>query len=397
MENLLNHSIDKLENWVSSQRYMSYDSHDFQATKLGILSKNLYNNNNIFKYPVFGLLYLVDIFFPASRILFSKKELSSEALPYFVRGYFRLYELSKKTIYLEKALYCLNLLTHMSIKTDSGIGWGLHFDWPTLTFIPKNTPCVTITSNVIDGFLKGYQVTKDKTYLEIIKKASDFVRHDLNRKFINEDVLAVSYTPLCNLFAINANSFSARMLYDVSLLFSDDGYLDVAEKILRYVLQQQNEDGSWFYRDKDDRQNNFIDNLHTCFVLEHLYSIFMKNHDQKVKTALEKGYNFFINTFVNNDYSCKHFYVYPNPTGVKVDIRSCAESIFCCALLSPLFPPGLDLAKRIAYWTIQNMQDSKGYFHFRIYSVFKNKMPYMRWGEAPMFNALTYLLKKIAG
>lgn len=396
MEKSLKTSIIKLENWISSQRYSSYDHYDFWSSKFGIISRGLYYKNRHLGFPIMGFLYLIDAFLPNSRMLFFKKEISCEALPYFARGYFRLYEVMRENAYLVKAIQCLDLLAKKGVETKSGIGWGLHFDWPSRAFIPKNTPCITITSNAVDAFLEGYKVTKDITYMEIAIKAAEFAIKDLNRKNLGR-IVAVSYTPICNTLAINANSFCVKMLYDVSVLSEDHRYAAFADRILGYILQQQNADGSWFYRDKSQNTDNFIDNLHTCFVLEHLYSIFLENSNQRIKVALEKGYSFFVNTFINNDYSCKHFYKYPNPTGVKVDIRSCAETIYCCALLSPLFPDALNIAKQVAYWTMKNMQDPCGFFYFRSYRVGKNKMPYMRWGQAPMFNALTYLLKKLEG
>ena len=49
----------------------------------------------------------------------------------------------------------------------------------------------------------------------------------------------------------------------------------------------------------------------------------------------------------------------------------------------------------MAVKTINNMWDKNGYFYFRIYRTHKHKMSYMRWGEAPMFNAITFLLSKL--
>jgi len=38
------------------------------------------------------------------------------------------------------------------------------------------------------------------------------------------------------------------------------------------------------------------------------------------------------------------------------------------------------------------MQDKEGYFYYRIYkNNYVNKMPYIRWGQAWMLRALSYL------
>ena len=399
MEKLLKSSISKLEKWISFQEYKSYDHYDFWSNKLGIIGRKLYYKNKYFGSPLVGILHLIDALLPHSRDIFFNKNISAEGMSDFARGYLRLYRIDGEVVYLEKALKCLSWLEKNSLKVGYGIGWGLHFDWwLSRTFVPKNTPCITITSNVVDAFLKGYEATRDIKYLEIAVKGAEFALNDLNKKVFGDDnkMVAVTYTPIRNRLVINANSFCAKMLYDVSFISGEAKYRDFADNILKYILSEQNDDGSWFYSDKAQVNDNvnFIDNLHTCFVLEHLYSVFLKNNNQEIKRAIEKGYSFFIDNFINNDYSCKHLHKYPAFTGIKVDIRSCADTIYCCALLSDLLPPSLDIAKKVAFWTISNMQDSKGFFYFRIYNTHKSKIPYMRWGQAPMFNALTYLYQK---
>jgi len=172
---------------------------------------------------------------------------------------------------------------------------------------------------------------------------------------------------------------------------------DLIMEVITYILNQQNSDGSWYYHDKTDvpPEKNFIDSFHTCFILGNLFFLWKWLKDQKLEDAIIKGYDYFVKNFIMDDYSVRLYHYYPIPTGVKVDIRACAEAIYCCALLSELIPDALELSKRIAQWTILSMQDRSGYFYFRIYITHKHKMPYMRWGEAPMFNALTFLLTKI--
>jgi hypothetical protein len=41
------------------------------------------------------------------------------------------------------------------------------------------------------------------------------------------------------------------------------------------------------------------------------------------------------------------------------------------------------------------MQDRKGYFYYQLIKGLSSKIPYMRWSNAFMFNAITYYLKEI--
>ena len=52
----------------------------------------------------------------------------------------------------------------------------------------------------------------------------------------------------------------------------------------------------------------------------------------------------------------------------------------------------LPFAHTIAEWTIKNMQDKKGYFYYRKFKYYINKIPYIRWSQAWMLLALiTYI------
>jgi hypothetical protein len=53
------------------------------------------------------------------------------------------------------------------------------------------------------------------------------------------------------------------------------------------------------------------------------------------------------------------------------------------------------MAKKVAAWTIANMQDDSGYFYYRRYPLLTAKTPYFHWGQATMFKALSHLLLAI--
>ena len=56
----------------------------------------------------------------------------------------------------------------------------------------------------------------------------------------------------------------------------------------------------------------------------------------------------------------------------------------------------LDLALKVAKWAIENMQDSSGYFYYRILPLKVVKIPMLHWGQATMFEALASLLLELA-
>jgi hypothetical protein len=49
------------------------------------------------------------------------------------------------------------------------------------------------------------------------------------------------------------------------------------------------------------------------------------------------------------------------------------------------------LGIKVAQWTIDNMQDKRGYFYFRVLPGVKAKTPMLHWGQATMYKALSNL------
>ena len=98
-------------------------------------------------------------------------------------------------------------------------------------------------------------------------------------------------------------------------------------------------------------------------MLENLFFIWKWNKDSRIKKSIERGTEFFVDNFITNKFSVSCYLTYPYPTGIQVDIRGCAEAIYCCARLSDILPECLDLAIKIAEWTIDNMQDGHGYYY----------------------------------
>jgi hypothetical protein len=55
----------------------------------------------------------------------------------------------------------------------------------------------------------------------------------------------------------------------------------------------------------------------------------------------------------------------------------------------------MELANKVATWTIKNMQDRSGYFYYRRYPLITAKTPYFHWGQATMYKALAHLLSRL--
>ena len=82
-----------------------------------------------------------------------------------------------------------------------------------------------------------------------------------------------------------------------------------------------------------------------------------------------------------------------NDSTYPVDIHSSAQTIITFAELVDFDSQLIEMAYKVADWSIANMQDTTGYFYYRKYKYRMNTMPYIRWGQAWMLRALSYLLR----
>ncbi len=188
----------------------------------------------------------------------------------------------------------------------------------------------------------------------------------------------------------NANAFAATFLSRISAIIKDKDLLELAEKSFTYTASRQNEDGSWFYGEAKNQK--WIDSFHTGYVLESLYNYIGYTGNSEFMPNLLKGIEFYKANLFLPDGTPKYYNnkIYP------IDIQCAAQAIQTFSILSAMDRKYLDMAIKIAKWTIGNMQDESGYFYYRKYKFFVNKIPYMRWGESTMLVALAHLMKVLA-
>ena len=380
-------SINLLDNWIEKNGWTGYDPYDIMGTKFFLRYQS---SSRFFKYSLYPLYFLKELFPLFSRKLFRvKKEINAKAMALFARGYLNLYKKSRNEKYLNKALFCLGWLKENPSKGYSGFCWGYPFDWQSRIFIPKGTPSGVVTSITAHAFLDAYKILKDKKYLEIAKSSCNFLLNDLNIDKADKDKICFSYTPIENFHIHNANLFSASTLLRTYTYIKNEKYKEMGIKAINFTVSHQNKDGSWYYWAPPDKLFYNIDNYHTGFVLECL-NISRRILGDKFghEKSLRRGLKFYAKNLFLNDGTpkIKHDSIYP------IDVHSCAQAIITFCELSDFEPKYLNMAEKVTEWSMRNMQDEKGYFYYRIYKNRIDKIPYIRWGQAWILRALSYLV-----
>lgn len=321
-----------------------------------------------------------------------------KAIALFISGYcclFRHQNLASKNQpeSRQDLLQIIQTLTERLISLRSSTckhtsAWGYNFDWQArrLFLFPKGTPTVVVTSYCTSALFDAYEITGRDEFLTVALSSADFVLNDLHRT-PKEKGFLFSYSPLNgNNTVYNASLLGTKLLSQCYYYTKNDSYLAAARESAVACTAAQNNDGSWFYGELPVQQ--WIDSFHTGYNLEALSTYQLMTGDTSFSESIKKGFDFYLGNFFMPDGVPKYYHNKTYP----VDIHSPAQLIVTLCSSGKL-EEQRDLADRVLNWTIRNMQDPSGYFYYQKHRLYTNKISYMRWSNAFMFNALSlYLL-----
>jgi len=273
-------------------------------------------------------------------------------------------------------------LLSMKIDGYSGACWGYNFDWQSRNFFaPRDTPTIVPTAFAARAFIEAEQY-------DTARSVCDFILKNLHRSVDNERELCFSYAPNSDTRIFNASLLAAEVLASVARLTGEHELYGYAERATRYVVRNQQPDGSWTYG--AEPQQSWIDNFHTAYVLFSLKRIIAAlPFGSEFHDALEHGYNYWKNNFFLADGWPKYYHddLYP------ADAHAAASAIVTFLECRELDKDALSLARNVANWTIKNLRDNRGFFYYQRRRFYTVRKPYMRWTQAWMLYALARFLE----
>jgi hypothetical protein len=170
---------------------------------------------------------------------------------------------------------------------------------------------------------------------------------------------------------------------------SEQELLEVARSAMEYSCSRQRSDGSWWYG--EEPKYRWVDNFHTGYNLDSLKRYIDYSGDVSFQRHFDAGLRYFKEVFFTPDGAPRYYHTSTYP----IDIQCAAQAIETLAFCSDNDRSCLGLSLKVAGWTIDNMQDRRGYFYYRQYPLIKAKTPYIHWGQATMYKALATLLSKM--
>lgn len=393
------HSFLKLKQYCETEGFKGWDPYD------GLNSK-VFQAIPLLKKSAICRLIVIQGFkrcpINLRPIALVPKDYNAKGIGLFLQGYCNIYntftnspnldhEFDTKEEVYSKINYLANLLISLQSKGNySGACWGYNFDWQArrLFLFPKFTPTVVATNFCSTALMSAYEITKERRYLDTALSSAKFVINDLHRADYNGGSL-FSYSPLKgNDTVFNASLLGSRLLSYCYHHTGIEDYKEMARKSVLACCNAQNNDGSWVYGMLPVQ--SWIDSFHTGYNLDGLIAYEEQTGDMSFHENIEKGFDFYIRNFFEKDGCPKYYHNKKYP----IDIH-CPGQLLVTLNRLHKFDDYKDLAEKVLNWTIKNMQSPKGYFYYQLKEGISSKIPYMRWSNAFMFNALSYYILSI--
>jgi hypothetical protein len=380
-------SLMRLRLWVESKEYSGFEPYDllnspFLCERLAKTSPLNWLAIQIGKHtPTAYLRTLLRV--PAST--------NPKAVGLFLSGYCDLASSGEETT---KSVQ--NLKSRLCALRSPGeqfFCWGYDWDYVSLrgSSMRAFSPNAVATVFCAMALLEAGTIFGDREMIGMASSAAEFLVTRLNRPTDTPEHLCFSYTPENNTRIFNSSVLVGSLLARIGVLEKRPEYLKIARRSMRYLVDQQRSDGSWFYG--ANPKQHWIDGFHTGYNLCALLEYQEATGDNSFDSSLRRGYEFYKKRLITAGGAPKYYVdsLYP------VDVHACAQAILVFCNFCKLDESATHSAQRVVRWTLGHLQSAEGWFYYQKHRFWTNRIPYMRWGQAWMFRALARFCKTIQG
>ncbi|MDB6030407.1 MAG: hypothetical protein JWM16_745 [Verrucomicrobiales bacterium] len=383
----------RFADWLDHYGETSQDHQDFYASKVGRAAKNLYYRNRLVGTLAVMPMVFGEAFAPWTRRFFFPRMRLPISDAHFAMGFAYLHQATGEKRYLDQAIHFLKVLEQTRCPGYKYHGWGYPFDWQTQGgILAKGTPLITTTPYCYEAFDAVYRIDGNASWSAIMKSTAEHALGDYVDHETRPGAATCTYTPHGGENVVNASAYRAGLLLQAYETFGDIRYREAAERNLSFVLDSQNDDGSWPYA--MDGKRGFIDHFHTCFVLKGLAKAERITGDPGLTAAIEKGVRYYVAQLFDQNGLPKPFARRPRLTVYRRELYDCAECLNLGFLLRERFA---DLDRVVGLTlddVLKNWVRPSGAFRGRKLLVGWDDVPMHRWGQSEMFRSLAQWLAR---
>ncbi|MCE3235745.1 MAG: delta-aminolevulinic acid dehydratase [Vampirovibrio sp.] len=327
------------------------------------------------------------------RLFFTPGGFNPKGGALFLMGHLNLLRHTGGEVYSNDAYLLYQRLKRLQIKRSQGISWGYNFDWQARAFFVAQGEPNLVTSVYVGRAMLAYHAQMhDPEALQLALGVAEFILGEMV-KFENSKFICFNYIPGKDAEVHNANLLGAAYLAQ-TLEYQPPALQDeIRQKILkavRFSLLDINEDGSWPYGTMPFHR--WVDNFHTAFNIESLIAVTAHLQTDEFIPAIKQVTDYYLNHLFTKDGLPQYF----NNKLYPIDVHVLAEAI---VLLQLLRQQGLiwdsarvEVIEKALLNLTEQFQDRQGFFYYQKTARSWNRIPYIRWGQAWMFYALSSCL-----
>ncbi len=377
--------------WLDRYGETSWDHQSYFASDFGRWAKALY-----YKRPSLGKLAVApmifsEAFLPSARCLFWKRQRLPIADAHYAMGFAFLAQAWDDQKYYQRAVHFLEVLKQTRCPGYENYCWGYPFDWETRRGTMRvGTPLITTVPYAYEAFRQVYQIDRKEEWRTIMKSIAQHALLDYHDFVTSANASSCSYDPIPGEpeGVINASAYRACLLMQANIDFGGRQYVKTARRNLQFVIETQNDDGSWYY--SVDGKRDFVDHFHTCFVLKALAKIEELTGDPDVTRALERGVAYYVANLFDEEGLPKPFSRRPRLTVYRHELYDYAECINLGVLLYGRFQALDEILHRVV--RLEGWQKQDGSFRARQLLFGWDNTPMHRWAQSQLFRSLCFLL-----
>lgn len=378
-------TLRALESWMRARDWRSYDPYDALASPLlrplvawplaARLCTQLVKRSPLNLRPLLGV----------------RPALYTKTVSDLLSAYLRLHAIQGHDADLAQARRFRDDLRARALSGYPGTCFGMD-----LTYVSRFTTATPATPNLFQtvnagvALLDAYQAWREPQDLELALGIVTFLEKGLGKLVDTPEQVAWRYYPGKAACVYNVNALVGALLLDLSLHASREDLWDLGRRTLAFVVASQNPDGSWYYA--RGSEGGWIDGFHTGYVLESLLHAAPILAAPVLDAALERGRRFYVERLFTPDGVPR----YTASSTYPIEVQNCAEAVQALSRFAlrdaAMLPLAQKVARRVQALLFRRRGDG-GYFVAGRGRFAVQRVPYIRWGQAPMFLAWTYLLE----
>lgn len=387
----LENVVSSFIRWLATYGETSYDFQTFYASPVGRAAKQLYYKNRYLGTLAVAPIIFCEAFVPSARRLFFIRQRFPIADAHFAMGFAYLFRATGDEAHYRRAVRFLEVLLETRCPSPTGYGWGYPFDWEGIEGTMKQgTPLITTLPYVYEAFSQVHGIDGHPRWFAVMRQIAEHALHDFRDFETSPGAATCAYSPNAGDLGlvVNASAYRASLLTRAAIELEDERYLQPAMRNMRFLIEAQNPDGSWFY--SVDGKRPFIDHFHTCFVLKGLVKVHRLAPTQECWECIERGIRYYVSHLFDDSGLPRPFAKAPRLTVYRRELYDYAESINLMTLLRGRFGELDRLWTGLIGDVMSRWVKPDGSFRSRQLFLGWDNVPMHRWAQAQMFRSLCF-------